>query len=223
MQMIDGLSLADVIAQRQQEAAPVPSGRPPVPPPPRTNSHVLAELWPASPEPETPPAARHSSGTWLPRSTRPCPLPRRARRRSSFRRWRGWAFKRRKRWSTLTAWTFCTATSSPPICWSNTWQPVGHRFWAGTLAERRGSDRLRRHRGHVPLHEPGTRLGRELLWSTTAPISTPWAPRCTSWRRCGPRSTASAVRNCWPASRGRSRFRPAGSTAPSPPIWRRSF
>jgi hypothetical protein len=56
MQMIDGLSLADVIAQRQHEAAPAPPGRTPVPPSPRTNSHVLAELWPASLAPETPPA-----------------------------------------------------------------------------------------------------------------------------------------------------------------------
>ncbi len=56
MQMIDGLSLADVIAQRQQEAAPVPLSRTPGSPSPRTNSHVLAELWPASPASETPPA-----------------------------------------------------------------------------------------------------------------------------------------------------------------------
>lgn len=57
MQMIDGLSLADVIAQRQQEAVLVPPGSTPVAPVPRTSSHVLAELWPASPEPETPPTA----------------------------------------------------------------------------------------------------------------------------------------------------------------------
>nr|MCU0875543.1 serine/threonine protein kinase [Pirellulaceae bacterium] len=57
MQMIDGLSLADVIAQRQQEAAPVAPSRTPVPPQPRPNSHVLAELWPASSEPEALPVA----------------------------------------------------------------------------------------------------------------------------------------------------------------------
>ena len=53
---LHGLSLADVIAQRQQEAAPVSPGRTPGPLSPRTNSHVLAELWPAGPASETPPA-----------------------------------------------------------------------------------------------------------------------------------------------------------------------
>jgi len=52
MQMIDGLSLADVIAQWQQAAAPLDGGSGPPGssprPTPRENSHVLAELWASS-------------------------------------------------------------------------------------------------------------------------------------------------------------------------------
>lgn len=63
MQMIEGLTLAEVIAQRQQEALPVPpSPAEPAPRAPRTNSHVLADLWSASTNP-LPPTAGSSPGT----------------------------------------------------------------------------------------------------------------------------------------------------------------
>jgi len=57
MQMIEGSSLADVIAQWQHAAVPISQDKTRAPCSPRTNSHVLAELWPANTERQTLPAA----------------------------------------------------------------------------------------------------------------------------------------------------------------------
>lgn len=56
MQLIDGASLAEVIAQWQQAAAPTPQGEA-ARPSSQTNSHVLADLWPSAAAPRTGPAA----------------------------------------------------------------------------------------------------------------------------------------------------------------------
>ena len=50
MQMIDGLSLADLIAHWQRLANPLANDKPPAPPVSATSSHVLAELWAAGTE-----------------------------------------------------------------------------------------------------------------------------------------------------------------------------
>lgn len=60
MQMIDGASLAEVLVHWQQAAAPastLPAPETAATPPPRTNSHVLADLWPASGAPRAASAA----------------------------------------------------------------------------------------------------------------------------------------------------------------------
>lgn len=57
MQMIDGVSLADVIGQWQRAATPVNGAKSPSPPSaPRSSSHVLAELWASSEGKSVPPA-----------------------------------------------------------------------------------------------------------------------------------------------------------------------
>ena len=74
--------------------------------------------------------------------------------------WRGWASRRRRRWTTPTSWASSIATSSRPTCWWTPRPAVGHRLRPGPGPERRAADDDRRPGGHAALHEPGAGAGQ---------------------------------------------------------------